>query len=266
MSFSQLIARFGEQHVLGFFLVLARLSPLFLVAPLFSSKMIPARSRSIIAVGLAIGIAPLALKGVAAGATVPSDPFALGLLIVKEMLVGLALGYGLAAMFAALTTAAAILDMAIGFSFSSLVDPVNGVMGGVINQLYALFGTAIFVAINGDAWVLKGLARSYDAIPLLGTPKVGTLVEGAQVAFSGILGAAIEVAAPVLLAAVLCDCAFGLVSRVVPQLNVFGVGFPAKIAVSMLVMAATLPFMAGWMSEHLDDTVLQALRVLQVAG
>jgi flagellar biosynthesis protein FliR len=265
MSFSQLIARFGEQHVLGFFLVLARLSPLFLVAPLFSSKMIPARSRSIIAVGLAIGIAPLALKGVG-HASVPSDPFALGLLIVKEMLVGLSLGYGLAAMFAALTTAAAVLDMAIGFSFSSLVDPVNGVMGGVINQLYALFGTAIFVAINGDAWVLKGLARSYDAIPLLGTPKIGTLVEGAQVAFSGILGAAIEVAAPVLLAAVLCDCAFGLVSRVVPQLNVFGVGFPAKIAVSMLVMAATLPFMAGWMSEHLDDTVLQALRVLQVAG
>ena len=263
MSLSQLIARFGEQHVIGFFLVLARLSPLFLVAPLFSSKMIPARSKSIIAVGLAIGIAPLALKGVG---HVPSDPFDVLLLIVKELLVGLALAYGLAAMFAALTTAAAILDMAIGFSFSSLVDPVNGVMGGVINQLYALFGTAIFVAINGDAWVLKGLARSYDAIPLLDAPKVGTLVEGAQVAFSGILAAAVEVAAPVLLAAVLCDCAFGLVSRVVPQLNVFGVGFPAKIAVSMLVMAATLPFMAGWMSEHLDDTVLQALRVLKVAG
>jgi flagellar biosynthesis protein FliR len=265
MNLSQLIARFGEQHVIGFFLVLARLSPLFLVAPLFSSKMIPARSKSIIAVGLAIGIAPLALQGVGHGA-VPGDPFEIFLLIVKEMLVGLALAYGLAAMFAALTTAAAILDMAIGFSFSSLVDPVNGVMGGVINQLYALFGTAIFVAINGDAWVLKGLARSYDAIPLLDAPKVGTLVEGAQVAFSGILAAAVEVAAPVLLAAVLCDCAFGLVSRVVPQLNVFGVGFPAKIAVSMLVMAATLPFMAGWMSEHLDDTVLQALRVLKVAG
>jgi flagellar biosynthesis protein FliR len=265
MNLSQLIARFGEQHVIGFFLVLARLSPMFLVAPLFSSKMIPARSKSIIAVGLAIGIAPLALKGIG-HAAVPSDPFEIFLLIVKEMLVGLALAYGLAAMFAALTTAAAILDMAIGFSFSSLVDPVNGVMGGVINQLYALFGTAIFVAINGDAWVLKGLARSYDAIPLLDAPKVGTLVEGAQVAFSGILAAAVEVAAPVLLAAVLCDCAFGLVSRVVPQLNVFGVGFPAKIAVSMLVMAATLPFMAGWMSEHLDDTVLQALRVLKVAG
>jgi flagellar biosynthetic protein FliR len=266
MSLQQLISHFGSQHVLGFFLVLARLSPLFLVAPLFSSKMIPARSRSIVAVGLAIGIAPLALKGVAPGAEVPSDVFALLLLILKEMLVGLALAYGLAAMFAALTTAASILDTAVGFSFSSIVDPINGIQGGVINQIYALFGTAIFVAINGDAWVLKGLARSYDEIPLLGTPKIGTLVEGAQVAFSGILAAAIEVAAPVLLAATLCDCAFGLVSRVVPQLNVFGVGFPAKVAVSLLVMAASLPFLSGWMSDRLGETVLQALRVLKVAG
>jgi flagellar biosynthetic protein FliR len=265
VSFSQLIARFGEQHVLGFFLVLARLSPLFLVAPLFSSKMIPARSRGVVAVGLAIGIAPLALHGLG-GHAVPSDPFALALLILKELLVGLALAYGLAAMFAAITTAASILDMVVGFSFSSLVDPVNGLMGGVINQLYALVGTAIFVAIDGDAWVLKGVARSYDAIPLLDTPRVGTLVQGAQVAFSGIFAAAIEVAAPVLLAAVLCDCAFGLVSRVVPQLNVFGVGFPAKIAVSLLVMSASLPFLAGWMAEHLDDSVAQALRVLKVAG
>jgi flagellar biosynthetic protein FliR len=265
MSFSQLISRFGEQHVIGFFLVLARLSPLFLIAPLFSSKMIPARSRGIVAVGLAIGLAPLALHGVG-NHPVPSDPWILALLILKEMLVGLSLAYGLAAMFAALTAAAAVLDTVVGFSFSSLIDPVNGIMGGVINQLYALVGTAIFVAINGDAWVLQGMARSYDAIPLLDTPKVGTLVEGAQVAFSGIFAAAMEVAAPVLLAAVLCDCAFGLVSRVVPQLNVFGVGFPAKIAVSLLVMAASLPFLAGWLGDHLDDTVMQALRVLKVAG
>jgi flagellar biosynthesis protein FliR len=265
MTLSQVISKFGEQHVLGFFLVLARISPLFLVAPLFSSKLLPARSRGVVAVGLAIGLAPLALHGVA-GHQVPSDPFAIALLLLKEMLVGLSLAYGLTAMFAAITTAASILDTVVGFSFSSLVDPVNGIMGGVINQLYSLVGTAIFVAIDGDAWVLKGMARSYDAIPLLDTPKIGTLVQGAQVAFSGIFEAAIEVAAPVLLAAVLCDCAFGLVSRVVPQLNVFGVGFPAKIAVSMLVMAACLPFLAGWMGDQLGQTVAQALRVLKVAG
>ena len=74
MTLSQLIAKFGEQHVVGFFCVLARISPLFLVAPLFSSKLLPARSRGVVAVGLAIGLAPLALHGVGGGHAVPTDP------------------------------------------------------------------------------------------------------------------------------------------------------------------------------------------------
>lgn len=60
MTPEALLAEFGEQQVLGFFLVLARISPLFLLAPLFSSKMLPGRARGIAAVGLTIGITPIA--------------------------------------------------------------------------------------------------------------------------------------------------------------------------------------------------------------
>ncbi len=54
-----LLKQFGEQQLAGFFLVLARLTPLFLLAPLFSSKMVPGRVRTVIAVGLAIGLTPV---------------------------------------------------------------------------------------------------------------------------------------------------------------------------------------------------------------
>jgi len=60
-----LLAQFSEQQVAGFMLVLARISPLFILAPLFSSKMLPARARSIVAVGLALGIAPIAANACA---------------------------------------------------------------------------------------------------------------------------------------------------------------------------------------------------------
>jgi flagellar biosynthetic protein FliR len=265
MTLDQLVARFGEQQTISFILVLARVSPLFLIAPLFSSKMLPSRARTIVAVGLAIGISPMALRSAPAG-LVPSDVWVLGGLVLKEMLVGLLFAFVLAALFAALTTAASLLDTMIGFSFSALVDPMTGVNGGVLNQLYGLVGVAIFIAINGDAWVIEGLARTYEAVPLLDTPKIGTLVEGAQVAFSGIFGAAVQVAAPVLLATLLSDVAFGLVSRVVPQLNVFAVGFPAKVTIGLLVLAASLPFLSGWLSDELQRSVGSALHVLQVAG
>ena len=64
MTVDELIARFGEQHVAAFVLVLARVSPLFVLAPLFSSKLVSARVRGIVAVALAIGIAPVVSKGV----------------------------------------------------------------------------------------------------------------------------------------------------------------------------------------------------------
>lgn len=265
MSLEQLIAQFGEQQVAGFFLTLARISPLFLLAPLFSSKLLPARARGIVAVGLALGIAPIAMHA-GDGQRIPMDVLALGGLVLKEMLVGLAFAFALAALFAAIQVAGSLLDTLIGFSFGALVDPVTGTNGGVLNQLYALIGVMIFVVINGDAWVIQGLARSYDAVPLAEAPQLGSLVEGAQLAFSGIFGAAIMVCAPVLLALLLTDVAFGLVSRVVPQLNVFAVGFPAKVLVGLVVVGASLPFMAGWVGDELQQSVYSALRSLKVAG
>jgi flagellar biosynthesis protein FliR len=252
---------FSEEQVVGFFLVLGRVSPLFLLAPLFSSKLIPARARGIVAVALAVGIAPIAATGV----PLPEDVWELAGLLLKEMLVGGAFAFALAALFAAVQVAGNLLDTLIGFSFGALVDPLTGTSGGVLNQLYALFGVMIFVVIDGDAWVIQGLARSYEAVPLAEAPALGSLVEGVQVAFSGILGAAIQVGAPVLLAVLLTDVAFGLVSRVVPQLNVFAVGFPAKVTVGLVVVGASLPFVAGWLGDELQRSVAAALQALRVA-
>jgi flagellar biosynthetic protein FliR len=260
-----ILAEFGEQQVLGFMLVLARLSPLFLLAPLFSSKMLPARARGIVAVGLALGIAPIAMNA-GETAAIPTEILEYAGLILKEMLVGAGFAFSLAALFAAIQVAGNLLDTLIGFSFGALVDPITGTAGGVLNQLYALFGVAIFVAIGGDTWVIQGLARSYEAIPLTEAPALGSLVEGAQVAFSGIFAAAIQVAAPVLIAIVLCDIGFGLLNRVVPQLNVFAVGFPAKVTVGLVLVGASLPFVAGWLSDEMQASVSAALQTLRVAG
>jgi flagellar biosynthetic protein FliR len=73
------------------------------------------------------------------------------------------------------------------------------------------------------------------------------------------------VAAPVLVALLITDVAFGIVSRVVPQLNVFAVGFPTKVAVALLVVGASLPFAANWISNQLSVSVGSALGALHVA-
>ena len=145
------------------------------------------------------------------------------------------------------------------------MDPSTGNQSTVIAQLYALFGSAIFVAINGDAWVLQGLARTYAAVPLLDAPAIGSLASGAQTMFAGIFASALEVCAPVVLALILTDAAFGVVSRVVPQMNVFSVGFAAKVTIGLIVLGATLPFLSGWITDELQLSVSAALHSLKVA-
>jgi flagellar biosynthesis protein FliR len=261
MTVNELIARFGEQHVAAFFLVLARIGPLFVLAPLFSSKLLPARIRGIVAVALAIGITPVVSKG----ATVPLDAITMAGLILKEALIGAAFAFSIGALFAAVSTAGTLLDTSIGFSYGSLVDPLTGNQSTVLAQLYSLVGTMVFIVIGGDGWVVRGLARTYDLVGLDQMPDIGRLVGAMTVTFGGIMTAALEVAGPVMLALILTDAAFGVVSRVVPQLNVFAVGFPAKVVVGLLLVAATMPFVAGWISGELQTDVGSALQAIRVA-
>ncbi len=258
---NQLLAQFGVTSVAGFILVLARVSPLFAVAPLFSSKQIPPRVRTIVAVGLAVGLTPLALHG----QHIPENEMAIAGLVLKELLVGLAFALSIGILFAAISGAGSLLDMLIGFSFGSIVDPLTGNQSAVLSQLYGLVAIAIFVAIGGDAWVIQGLGRTFELVPLTAAPDVNSLVQGISAVFTTISTSALEVAAPVLLAVVVTDVAFGVVSRVVPQLNVFAVGFPVKVLVGLLVVGASLPFVVGWVSDQLEVSVGQALQTIKVA-
>lgn len=260
-SLQPLLEQIGPDRVGAFFLVLARVSPLFILAPLFSSKLVPGRVRGIVAVGLAIGLSPVAAHGV----VLPTDQYAFAGLMGKEVLVGLGFAFALGALFAAMTIAGSFLDTMIGFSFGSLVDPVTGNQSTVLQQLYSLIAVLVFIAIGGDAWVIRGLAQTYEVVGLMDYPQLNAMVGGALAAFTQIFLAAIQVSGPVILALTLTDAAFGVVSRVVPQLNVFQVGFPAKVLVGLLLIGVSMPFVAGWLADELQRDVGAALATLKVA-
>ena len=258
---NELLTTFGPSQLVGFLLVLTRLAPLFIFAPLFSSRMIPYRVRGIIAVALAIGLSPLAL----AGQTAPTDAISILGLIGKELLVGLAFAFVVGILFAALSVAGTLVDTLIGFSFGAAVDPMTGNQGTILSQFYTLLGVMIFIAINGDTLLIRGFAETFTLVPLLETPALQQLLDGAIGSFTGIFFAAIQICAPVVLALILTDLAFGLVTKVVPQLNVFALGLPTKVLVGIVIMGASLPFVAGFITEELERSVETALGSLGVS-
>lgn len=261
MTLDALLTTVGPGQLVGFFLVLARLSPLFVFAPLFSSKMVPVRVRGIVAVALAIGLTPLAL----AGQNVPLDAMSIAGLIAKELVVGLAFAFCVGILFAALQVAGSLLDTLVGFSFGAAVDPLTGNQGTILSQVYGLLGVMIFIAINGDHLLIRGIAETFQLVPLLKMPALEQMMNGVLSSFFTIFSAALQVSAPVVLALVLTDVSFGLVTKVVPQMNVFSMGVPTKVLVGIVVFAAAMPFAAGYITDQLQTSVQTALGSLGVS-
>jgi flagellar biosynthetic protein FliR len=257
---SHLLAGIGTRNVFAFFLVLARVSPLFIVAPGFSSQMLIPRARSVLAVAIALGVTPLAQHA----QTIPQDVLPLIGLLIVNFLVGLALAYAIACVFGAIQGAGVLADAFGGFSFGSMVDPINGNPGGAMTNVYAIVGLASFLVIGGDAWTMRGLAATFHAVPIGDPVQIKSMVAGAETACAGLLVGAVEIAAPVILAVMITDIALGMISKVVPQVNVFAVGFTVKVGVTLLIVGVSLPFLGNWMSNMLTGsltTTLQSLRI-----
>lgn len=257
---ARLLGGISAQHVYAFFLVLARISPLFLVAPVFSSQMLIPRVRSVLAVALAFGLTPL----VEHGHTIQTGVFPFTGLLVENFLVGFALAFTLACVFAAIQGAGVFADAFGGFSFGEMADPISGNPGGSMTNLYTIVGLAMFLVIGGDAWTVRGIDMTFTAVPITAGAQTGPLVAQAQSALVAMFLGALEIAAPVMLAVFVTDIAFGLVSKVVPQLSVFSIGFTVKVGVALLIVGVSLPFMGAWLDNQIQSSLGTALQTLHV--
>jgi flagellar biosynthetic protein FliR len=258
---SQLLAGVGTRNVFGFFLVFARITPLFIVAPAFSSQMLVPTVRTVLALALTFGLTPLAMHG----QTIPESVLPVAGLLIENFLVGLGLAYTIACVFGAVQGAGVLADAFGGFSFGSTVDPIDGNPGGTLTNLYTMIGLATFLVIGGDAWTVRGLSATFSAVPLTGGVAVRPLVGAVETASASLLVGAIEISAPVMLALMITDIALGVISKVVPQLNVYAVGFTVKVGVTLLIVGVSLPFIGGWLSNALEGSLYGTLHSLRIA-
>lgn len=253
------LPQLASGQIVGFVLVLCRVGGLFVLAPIFSGRMIPMQAKLVIAGAISFAIEPL----VAAGGNVPTG-ITVAPLAVKEVMVGVALALALGAVSAAVQFAASLLDTMIGFSYAALIDPINQSPAAILGQLYSLFSVLVFLLIGGDRLMVEGIAASYQLIPIGKIPSLERLGALATTDLAQIALIGLEIAAPVVIALALVDVAFGLVARTVPQMNVFTVGLPAKILVGFAAIGASLGFVTGDLQAQLQQSLMHALTVLRV--
>jgi flagellar biosynthetic protein FliR len=247
--------------IAGLLWPLSRILGLIAAAPLFGNAGVPVRAKVSLGILLAIVIAPLV------PAVPAADPTSwAGLLILtKEMIIGLAMGFAMRIVFAAIEYAGEVSSQTMGLGFAMFFDPSTRGRSSAISQFMALVATMAFLAVNGHLVLLEALAESFITMPITDTPfSSNTALE--LVRWGGrIFSAGLQIAMPIIAALLITQVALGILTRAAPQLNIFGIGFPITLGVGFLTLSLVLPYL-GAPIVNLFNQGIEVSRSLPRAG
>lgn len=236
-----------------FLLVLARLTAAIVAAPIFGARNVPVHTKVGLAVVLALIVLPLSTRDLDAA---PTNLLVFASMLGSEVIVGLAIGVGVLLVFQGLEMAASLVSLQMGLGMGQVFDPMSGAPTGTMEQFYRVIVTLVFFAINGHYLVVHGFLRTFEVAPA-GTATLDVIAGDRVIPFFGtLLVSAVQIALPVFGALVLTDLALALVSRAVPQLNVLVVGFPLKIGVGLVALAAAVPLMTAFIGATLGRALV----------
>ncbi|NUU12581.1 flagellar biosynthetic protein FliR [Curtobacterium pusillum] len=227
-----------------------RLVAFFVIAPPFSYRAFPATVKVILGIGLAIGVAPRVAQGYE---SLDTGPFLLALL--TQLVVGLALGFLVFLVFAAVQSAGALIDLFGGFTLAQAFDPQSQVNGAQFTRLFQMAALALLFASGGYQLIVAGLVRSFDAVPLTGTFELGGLASLLVTALTQMFLSSLQIAGPLVAVLFLADVGLGLLTRVAPALNAFQMGFPIKIGLTVVFAGALFMALPSVVSSLTGDAV-----------
>ncbi len=236
--------------LVGYVLAMARAGAWIAVAPPFNARFVPIRIKAGFAAALALALGPRLAEQ-----TVPLDTAPLIGAMVLQVAAGAALGFLAHLLFAAFQSAGSVIDLFGAFSIAQAFDPVSGVQTSVFGRFYALVASVLLFATGGHLLLVRGFLTSFEALPISGFQS-DRLAEVFTADLSTFFLAALEIAAPLVAALFLTDVALGLLSRAAPEMNVFLLGLPLKVFVTISLVSVVIPVFPGTVS-HLTDTAVR---------
>ncbi len=238
--------QFPLAEVQLFFLVFLRVSVILVILPLFDSRSIPPMLKAGLSLCIALIVFPLLnLKG--APLITEAIPFGLG--VATEIILGFAIGLSVRLIFAGIQMAGQVAGYQMGFGVVNVMDPLNHAQVSITAHLNYLIAILIFLSINAHHWFLYAMADSFQTIPPMGFRVTGTLTAQIMTLGAEMFNIAIKISAPIMVVLLLTSVALGVVSRTVPQMNIFIVAFPVKIVVGLIFVILTLPYLSAFVQE-----------------
>lgn len=239
------------EHLLPFWLVAARVSGLFLFAPVLASQLVFRRVRVLLLVMLTLAVYPAVVAG--GVQTPPLEIGSLALVLLGEVLIGMAIGLLATMPLVAVQVAGSIISYKLGLALAQVYNPDFDAQSEVVGQMLFLLALAIFVQVGGLEHMVVAVMDTFATLPpgsawidAAPAPLLAALTDAAFVV-------GLRIAMPVLLMATLASLAMGVLMRTIPQINIMTIGFAIQIILGLGVLAVSVVAIGDVTIEAIAD-------------
>jgi flagellar biosynthetic protein FliR len=236
----------------AFLLVFARVGTMVMLLPGIGEANMPARIRLTIALVLTAVLLPLHR------AAYTIDLQALGpvlVLLFQEIVIGAVLGLTARLAISGLQVAGSVIAQQLGLGFVTAVDPTQNQQGMLVGNFLAVLGVALIFATDLHYLVIAALNDSYRLFQPGEMPVTGDVVQLIVRTVSAAFRIGIQLSAPFLVFGLLFNLGLGVLSRLMPQMQVFFIGMPLSILLGLLLLVLVIGAMMGTFVGYMEGVL-----------
>jgi len=245
----------------AFLLVLVRINAMIMIAPFFSSGVIPFRLKALLPFFIALVVFPV----ISAGAVkVPASMGLYYLMVLQEAAIGVFIGFLVSIVFAAFQLSGQFYAAQIGFGINEVYDPLAQVSVPLVGQLKNFIGILVFLMINGHHFMIEAVCRSFELAPFFGASReaTGSFLKYIVYSFSGMFIVALKIALPIVAVSFLISVTMGVLAKAAPQMNIMMLGFPFQIFAAFILLIITTPMVVKIMQIGIERSFKMLTNVL----
>lgn len=218
-------------------LVLVRMSGLFILSPVFGRQNMPALFK----VGFAFFLTLIYVSASNNLAIDYKDSMVLYVVFVaKELAVGIIMGYVTYIIMSGIYLAGQIIDNQVGFGYANVLDPITNIQVPLTSNFYYTYIILIFLLINGHHMIIRALFYSFSVIPIGQLTFTSDVIAELGGLMAEMFSIALRISAPIIAAVFIADVVLGVLSKTIPEMNVFMLGMPIKIFLGFIIMTITI--------------------------
>ena len=232
-----MLQEFLVSGVFAFMIIFVRFGTALMIMPGIGDSFVPNHIRLYIALGISLALTPVLMR------IVPTPIPAFGTLLMLlgiEFVTGLFIGSVARVLMMALDTAGMLISMASGISNAQVFNPSLAVQGSVFGAFMSVMGVTLLFVTNLHHLLLMGLVESYEMFPIGGVPDTGSMAELMARAVSASFLTGFQIAIPFVVISLLLYIGMGVLSRLMPQVQVFILAIPVQILLALITLSITL--------------------------